>query len=154
MLALCLAPHTRRDCRAWALALLRTAVVVLVSLISRGGDAAPAANYERPCQGEVKPAFLPLPPGAVEPSGWLRDWAVAAREGITGHLDERHPCFRDAWKGISVIVPGATADGAGWPLEQCAYWLDGAMRLGFVLHDQALIRKILRPARPHRRRRQ
>ena len=30
----------------------------------------------------------------------------------------------------------------GWPLEQCAYWLDGALRLGFILHDEALIRKI------------
>ena len=27
-------------------------------------------------------------------------------------------------------------------MEQSAYWLDGAMRLGFVLHDEALIKKI------------
>ena len=47
----------------------------------------------RVCEPKVKPAFLPLPPGAVEPAGWLRDWAVAAREGITGHLDEWHPVF-------------------------------------------------------------
>ena len=64
-------------------------------------------------------------------------------EGITGHLDQRHACFRDGWKGIPITAPGAvSADGTGWPLEQCSYWLDGALRLGFVLHDQALIRKI------------
>ena len=111
---------------------------------------APAANYSRVCEPQVKPAFLPLPPGAVEPAGWLRDWALAARDGITGHLDELHPTFRDGWKGITIAAPGAQPDGMGWPLEQSAYWLDGALRLGFILHDEALIRKI-RPARPGRR---
>ena len=55
----------------------------------------------------VKLAFRPLPPGAVEPSGWLRDWAEAARDGITGHLDEFHAVFGDAWKGTRVNAPNA-----------------------------------------------
>ena len=96
----------------------------------------------RPYEPTVKPAFLPLPPGAVEPAGWLRDWAQSARDGITGHLDERHPTFADGWKGIPVQSTGAKPDGTGWPIEQSAYWLDGALRLGFVLHDDALIKKI------------
>jgi len=100
------------------------------------------ANHERAAEPTVKTALLPLPPGAVEPSGWLRDWAQAAREGITGHLDEWHPVYRDGWKGSRVDAPNARPDGTGWPLEQSAYWLDGALRLGFVLHDEALIRKI------------
>ena len=103
---------------------------------------ASAANYSRVCEPEIKTAFLPLPPGAVEPAGWLRDWAIAAREGITGHLDEYHPTFRDGWKGTSITAPGAEPNGMGWPIEQSAYWLDGALRLGFILHDDALIRKI------------
>ena len=37
--------------------------------------------------------LMPLPPGAIEPAGWLRDWAVAAANGITGHLDEVEPGF-------------------------------------------------------------
>jgi uncharacterized protein len=101
-----------------------------------------AANYARPCQPVVKPAFLPLPPGAVEPAGWLRDWAEAARRGITGHLDEWHPTFADGWKGIPIKAPGANSQGTGWPIEQSAYWLDGALRLGLVLHDQSLLGKI------------
>ncbi len=103
---------------------------------------AQALNPARPFEPVVKPAFLPLPPGAVEPAGWLRDWAEAARNGITGHLDEWHPTFRDGWKGIPIKAPGAKDDGTGWPLEQSAYWLDGALRLGLVLHDEALIQKI------------
>ena len=27
-------------------------------------------------------------PGAVRPEGWLRDWALAAAKGYTGHMDE------------------------------------------------------------------
>jgi hypothetical protein len=101
-----------------------------------------ALNYGRVCQPEVKPAFLPLPIGAVQPQGWLRDWAQSACQGITGHLDERHPTFADGWKGIPIHAPFANADGTGGPLEQSAYWLDGALRLGFVMRDEALIKKI------------
>ncbi|MGO8752340.1 MAG: beta-L-arabinofuranosidase domain-containing protein [Thermoguttaceae bacterium] len=89
----------------------------------------------------VKPAFIPLPPGAVEPRGWLRDMALAARDGITGHLDEWHPTFGEGWKGVPIQAPGAEPDGAGWPIEQCSYWLDGLVRLGYALHDDILIQK-------------
>jgi hypothetical protein len=90
----------------------------------------------------VKPAFLPLPIGAVEPQGWLRDWAKCARNGITGHLDEWNPVFADGWKGTPIHWTNAKPDGTGWPLEQSAYWLDGAIRLGFILHDETLLKKI------------
>ena len=99
-------------------------------------------NHARKVEPTIKPAFLPLPPGAVEPAGWLRDWAQAARDGITGHLDEWHPTFAGGWKGIPIKAPGASGDGTGWPIEQSAYWLDGALRLALVLHDDALLRKI------------
>jgi len=121
---------------------LRVTWLVLILAIAGAGARAGSPNYGRAAEPQVQPAFLPLPPGAVEPSGWLRDWAKAARNGITGHLDEFHPVFRDAWKGFRVNAPNAKADGTGWPLEQCAYWLDGALRLGFVLHDEELIGKI------------
>ncbi len=99
------------------------------------------ANYGRAAEPVARPGFLPLPPGAIEPGGWVRDWAIAAREGITGHLDEYHPVYGDAWKGTPVKAPNAAADGTGWPLEQCSYWLDGLVRLGYVLHDETLIAK-------------
>jgi hypothetical protein len=122
---------------------------LVVAVLALGLLAAPAAawaagevNYARVCEPDVRPALLPLPPGAVEPAGWLRDWAVAAREGITGHLDEYHATFRDGWKGTPIAAPGAEPNGTGWPLEQSAYWLDGAIRLAYILHDEPLIRKI------------
>ncbi len=126
-------------------AVLATVIAVLLPSSSPARlapAAAPRPIYARPYPPKIPMAWLALPPGAVQPEGWLRDWAEAARHGITGHLDERHPTFAEGWKGVPIHAPGANRDGTGWPLEQCAYWLDGALRLGFVLHDQALIRKI------------
>ena len=87
-------------------------------------------------------AFKPLPLGQVEPAGWLRDWAEAMRDGITGELDGRSPVFADGWKGVDIKGTHNYAEGIGWPLEQSAYWLDGAIRLGYILKDADLIGKI------------
>lgn len=87
-------------------------------------------------------SFSVLAPGAVEPRGWLLDWARAAADGITGHLDEYSTTFSEAWKGYGFEARGANPDGTGWPLEQCSYWLDGAIRLAYQLGDKKLLEKI------------
>ena len=43
------------------------------------------------------PALIALPPGAVEPAGWLRDWCLAAKNGYTGHMDDVTEDFKHAW---------------------------------------------------------
>ena len=91
---------------------------------------------------KTPPVFIQLAPGAVTPEGWIRDWAVDASHGISGHLDEYSATFGEAWKGYGFKARGANADGGGWPLEQCAYWLDGAIRLGYILNDSVLIKKV------------
>ncbi|MHC1769912.1 MAG: beta-L-arabinofuranosidase domain-containing protein [Verrucomicrobiia bacterium] len=103
-------------------------------------QAQPKANYARPFEPPTRPAFLPLPPGAVEPAGWLRDWCLAARDGFTGHMDEYDDEFKRAW------APDHKMTGEGlfwykgaWPYEGGGYWFDGLARLGFALHDQQLI---------------
>jgi hypothetical protein len=91
----------------------------------------------------VKPVFVPLPAGSVHPQGWIKDWATAAAGGITGHLDEWSATYGMAWKGVGFEATGADPKtGTGWPLEQCSYWLDGAVRLAYLLNDSALIRKV------------
>ncbi len=91
---------------------------------------------------KVKPAFVPLPPGAVRPTGWLRDWAAEAANGITGHLDERTPVYQYGYKGVDFKAIGVQPHGVGWPIEQSAYWLDGLVRLAYILDDPALIKKV------------
>jgi uncharacterized protein len=93
-------------------------------------------------KAKIKPAFITLPPGSVTPSGWIKDWAEAAAQGITGHLDEYSTAFAEAWKGQGFEARGVGPDGTGWPLEQGSYWLDGAVRLAYILKDTALIRKV------------
>jgi hypothetical protein len=95
----------------------------------------PAVSYKAP------PVFAPLEAGAVRPEGWLRDWAAAAAAGITGDLDQRAAVFEHGYKGYGFKAHGAGPDGTGWPVEQCAYWLDGLVRLAYILGDKALIEK-------------
>ena len=72
---------------------------------SAGHPVAPRGVFGRVVRPLIQSGLVPLPPGAVEPQGWLRDWAQSAANGITGHLDEYHPVFADAWKGVAVNAP-------------------------------------------------
>jgi hypothetical protein len=94
-------------------------------------------------QLKEKPLFVSLPAGAVSPEGWIRDGAELAAQGIIGHLDEWSTTYRMAWKGVGFEARGVDPKtGIGWPLEQSSYWLDGAVRLAYILNDTALIHKI------------
>ena len=46
----------------------------------------------------VQDAMSVPKPGAVRPEGWLRDWALAAAKGYTGHMDEVDGEFVKAWR--------------------------------------------------------
>ena len=89
--------------------------------------------------------FTPLNVGQVKPEGWLRDWAEDAANGISGHLDEYENVFAYGWLGRDITARQSDGDGklssTGWLLEQCAYWLDGTLKLGYQLGDSTLIRK-------------
>jgi hypothetical protein len=120
-------------------ALIGLFIGIAISSNSYGVAAAAADSARHP----VTPAFQPLAPGAVEPQGWLRDWAVSMRNGMTGHLDEYDSVFQSGWLGQRLGTTGEDSPGEGWSLEQAAYWIDGAVRLGHVLHDVSLLEKIL-----------
>ena len=149
-----LSTQTSTSCRPQMI-LSRFGLFFLCTLIAQLGVTTPVESAEarRIAELPVKPAFTPLPIGTVEPAGWLRDWALAARNGITGHLDENAPTFHEAWKGSAtdpklrggenlIASQLFSADATGGPLGECSYWLDGALRLGYVLHDDALIKKV------------
>jgi len=88
-----------------------------------------------------KPAFVPLPAGAVraqrvgcESGPWK------PRKRTTGHLDEYSATYGEACARFEAW--GANQDGTGWPLEQSSYWLHGAVRLAYILNDKNLISKV------------
>jgi len=78
------------------------------------------------------PAFEPLPPGSIKPTGWLEDQLHIQAAGLSGHLDEFWPDIKgSAWFG---------GKAEGW--ERVPYWLDGLVPLAFVLDDRALKAKV------------
>ena len=122
---------------------MRNAVVIILIVGVCAGVNADVAATSRSATGYVVPeAFTPFGPGAVRPEGWLRDWAVAAAEGITGHLDERSPVYGMGWKAVDFKGLNVGPEGTGWPLEQCSYWLDGLVRLAYILDDPELKAKV------------
>ena len=123
------------------------ALVGLTIALARGSNAGEAGspgqvNYARPFEPPTRPAFMPLPPGAVEPAGWLRDWCLAAKDGYTGHMDEYDDEFKRAWSADHKMTgEGLLWYKGAWPYEGGGYWFDGLVRLGFALHDEALIQQ-------------
>ncbi len=101
--------------------------------------------YARPFEPPRRPALIPLPPGAVEPAGWLRDWCLAARDGYTGHMDAVHEEFRRAWAADHTMRGERLNWFRGaWPYEGGGYWFDGLARLGSILRDDGLIAQVRR----------
>ncbi len=96
-------------------------------------------------QAATEQRFIPLNVGQIKPEGWLKDWAEDAANGISGHLDEYENVFAYGWLGRDVSARQSDGDGVisstGWLLEQSAYWLDGALKLGYMLQDSSLIAK-------------
>ncbi|HEY3323480.1 MAG TPA: beta-L-arabinofuranosidase domain-containing protein [Planctomycetota bacterium] len=121
----------------WTLAILGGLIIQAAS----AAEAAPGgSNYARPFETPTHPAFLALPPGAVEPQGWLRDWCLAARDGYTGHMDEYDIEFKRAWAADHKMTGEKLMWYKGaWAYEGGGYWFDGLARLGYALHDEALI---------------
>lgn len=57
-------------------------------------------------------------------------------------MDEVDVAFRQAW-AVNYTMNGEHLDWpkGGWPYEGGGYWFDGLIRLGYVLHDDTLIRQ-------------
>jgi uncharacterized protein len=120
-------------------------LIVAASLAVARGDQPPAgkANYDRPFEPPTRSALIPLPPGAVEPLGWLRDWCLTAKDGYTGHMDDVDIAFRQAWAADYKMTGEQLArwDLGAWPYEGGGYWFEGLAKLALILHDDALLRQ-------------
>lgn len=78
--------------------------------------------------------LLLLPPGAVEPKGWVREQLSRQREGLTGHLGEISAWLQkedNAW--LSKNGKGKY----GW--EELPYWLKGYIELAYIFNDPKML---------------
>jgi len=87
----------------------------------------------------AKDAFVLAKPGAVKPTGWLRDWAETVKRGYTARMEEVDDEFRRAWRedfrprGKKLHWSQGT-----WSCEGGAYWFDGLVKLAYQLDDDTL----------------
>lgn len=84
--------------------------------------------------------FKPIPANAITPKGWLKQYLMNQRDGLTGHLDNAgYPFNTVGWAADS--IPNNTSVERWWPYSQNAYWVDGMLRCGLLLNDTFLLNK-------------
>ena len=109
---------------------MKKPLIVLFAVVAQSVHGTPSP-YQPPHAPATKSAYLTLPPGAVEPQGWLRDWCEQVRDGFTGRMEDVNPAFKQAWAADyritgspAPICTGAKAAGrmrvAGTGLRGCA----------------------------------
>ncbi len=76
----------------------------------------------------------------IKPDGWLENWLFIQKKGLTGNIDSAgYPFNTGMWKSEIKVKPENNP--SWWPYEQTAYWIDGALRCGYLLNDEELIKK-------------
>ncbi len=97
--------------------------------------------------------FHEAAPTAVKARGFLHEFLLRQQSGLTGnHTEQGYPYDSEMWagrvedvhlsegwhKGRKIpVVPTM----AWWPYEQAGYLLDGMLRLGILLGDEAMVEK-------------
>ena len=74
-----------------------------------------------------------IPINNIRAAGWIADWADTARRGSVSDTANRGK-FRTTWVNPEMVD--------ALSLEQVAFWLDGALRLGILLEDRDLIEMV------------
>lgn len=78
---------------------------------------------------------------AASPQGWIKEFLLRQRSGLTGHPEVlSYPFNSPLWAGEITRV-GEQHGANWWRYEQTAYYSDGILRLGYLLNDTALINK-------------
>lgn len=83
--------------------------------------------------------YEPVRLAQVRPRGWLLDFLRRQCAGITGHPQASgYPLDHTFWDDPSRLPDVADPAMAWWPYEQTAYWVDGALKAGFLAGDDSV----------------
>ena len=86
--------------------------------------------------------FHDIPLRSVRPAGWLQDFLDRQAKGLTGNVEvSGYPFGHKFWGSQEEDTEGSYAD--WWPYEQTAYWIDGALKCGYLIGDAALYQSAL-----------
>ena len=118
----------------------RTSRLLVFPLLGLAASASPAVAA-RP--GPEHAVYQRLPITQVKADGWIRQLLERQRSGLTGHIEAAgYPFDTCGWACSEV----AASTQKWWPYEQTSYYLDGALRLGYLLDDAELVARARRPA--------
>ena len=110
------------------------AVIMFSTACTRGDDSAmqevPLATYAKFGEGLHN---------EIEPQGWLKEMLIRQDSGLTSHPEAMsYPFDSNLWVGE--LERDSESRGADWwRYEQTAYYVDGLIRLGYLLDDQHLL---------------
>ena len=79
--------------------------------------------------------LMRLPPGSIQPHGWLRTLLETQRNGMNGRLEEISPWLK--FDTSDWTTPNGSGSTQGW--ERVPYWLRGYIDLGYCLDDPSVI---------------
>jgi hypothetical protein len=86
--------------------------------------------------------FQPLPLAEVRPTGWLQEFLERQSSGLTGNVAvSGYPYGSKFWGSQDDDTQPSDAD--WWPYEQTGYWIDGALKCGFLSGDAGLYQQAL-----------
>ncbi len=86
--------------------------------------------------------FHPEPLRGVRPSGWLQNFLERQAKGLTGHVAvSGYPYGYKFWGSSADNTKGSYS--TWWPFEQTGYWIDGALKCGYLTGDLDLYRQAL-----------
>ncbi|MCK5279409.1 MAG: hypothetical protein KAK04_12735, partial [Cyclobacteriaceae bacterium] len=121
-------------------------ILALTNLSCRNSNDGKFSIIERPDTSQIndhyvsnraplKPSmFIKLPIGSIEPGGWLGEYLVRQKNGLTGNLGKISAWLQkedNAW---------LSKEGKGnWGWEEVPYWLKGYANIGYILEDQEMI---------------
>ncbi|MGI9072886.1 MAG: beta-L-arabinofuranosidase domain-containing protein, partial [Bryobacteraceae bacterium] len=110
-------------------------LILFINFVGIGAVAAAGEMLNAPVKNRAplqRNVFDPLPLGAIEPKGWLRNQLEIQAAGLTGHLDE-------FWKDVGPNSGWLSGTGESW--ERGPYYLDGLLPIAYELKNPALIHK-------------
>lgn len=87
--------------------------------------------------------FHELPITDISPDLWLKSFLITQQKGLTGHIEAAGFPYNVArWNAPKNPSENIPEYKIWWPYEQTAYWIDGALRTGYFLHDTKFVDSI------------
>jgi Beta-L-arabinofuranosidase, GH127 len=107
-----------------------------ITIVDRPDTTAQNSFYLNNKKPLVQNSFIKLPVTAIKPYGWLKEYLVRQKNGLTGRLGEISVWLQkedNAW---------LAKDGKGqYGWEEVPYWLKGYANIGYILNDEKIIKE-------------